>query len=120
MRARWGRYCVCLQVVSWTFLCFEGVGSTEREVERKGIKGGKDVLAFQSFAFFFGSLLQCDVGGGKGFSFIHQPTIGRERQTETGGRRRRVCFSTRRADLCILLYNHSTSRLCKELCRIPR
>jgi len=110
-----GRYCGCLQVVSWTLFWFEGVGS-DREVKREGLKGEKEFLAFSVFCPFL--VLFCNViCGGKGFSFIHH---GYERQTETDGRRRRVCFSTRRADLSILLYSHLTSGLCKELCRIPR
>ncbi len=104
-----------LQVVSWTLFWFEGVGS-DREVKREGLKGEKEFLAFSVFCPFL--VLFCNViCGGKGFSFIHH---GYERQTETDGRRRRVCFSTRRADLSILLYSHLTSGLCKELCRIPR
>jgi hypothetical protein len=89
-------------------------------VEREGLKGEKEVLAFRVFAFFL--VLFCNVMcvEEKGFSFIHQPTIGYERQIGTDRRRRRVCFSTSRADLCIFLDSYSTSRLCKELYRISR
>ncbi len=41
-------------------------------MEREGLKGREEVLASRSS----GSLLQCDVSGGKRFSFIYQPTIG--------------------------------------------
>jgi hypothetical protein len=53
MRARWGRYCGYLQVVSWTLLCFEGLGAVYREVGREGQKGGEEGLAFRSFALFW-------------------------------------------------------------------
>jgi len=52
MRERWGRYCGCLQVVSWTLFWFEGVGS-DREVKREGLKGEKSFWPFRSFALFW-------------------------------------------------------------------
>lgn len=35
MRVRWGRYCRCSQVVSWTLLCFEGVENGYRAGEER-------------------------------------------------------------------------------------
>ena len=85
----------------------------------KDLKGERG-FGLSVFCLFL--VLFCNVMcvGGEGFSFLHQPTIGYERQIETDERRRRVCFSTRRADLCIVLDRQSTSRLYKEWCRIPR
>ena len=54
-------------------------------MERHGEKNLKEGKRFQPFGLltFLGSLVQCDVCGGKAFFYICQPTIGCEKQAET-------------------------------------
>lgn len=46
MRARWGLYCWCLQVVSWALLCFEGADSGYSARRERIQSGAKRVWPF--------------------------------------------------------------------------